>query len=127
MKPKIGPNIILAEKINRLFQEKRKPNGDRYTQTEVVAVSNGALSRVYLWELRKGTAANPGIHVIEFLAEFFEVPVDYFFENEAGPESQKRDELVDRIALRSAQLNEDDKEAVMHMIKSILRTRRKKS
>lgn len=127
MKPKVKANKILGEKIDRLFQEYRNPNGDRYTQAEVIAASQGMLSRVYLWELRRGTAANPSMQVIEYLARFFDVPVTYFFENEAKPRNEKQDVLVDRIALRSAQLDETDKEAVIHMIESILRTRKKKS
>src|SRR5258706_42082 len=71
-----------AAKLNRLFKEKRKPDGTLYTQTEVVENTKGVLTRVYLWKLRTGRASNPGLQVIRALAEFFGVDPSYFFVND---------------------------------------------
>ena len=49
----------LAEKLKRLFEEVRKPDGKRYTQTEMVAATKGVLTRVHLWKLRNGTSPTP--------------------------------------------------------------------
>jgi len=117
-----------ATKLNRLFEEKRKPDGSPYTQTEVVESAKGILTRVYLWKLRKGTATNPGLHVIQALAKFFGVAPSYFLENEVlrtehSKRNQKRDAVVDRIALRSSQLDDKGKQAVIYMIESILKSK----
>lgn len=116
-----------AAKLNRLFEEKRKPDGTRYTQTDVVEGTKGVLTRVYLWKLRKGSATNPGLHVVQALANFFGVGPSYFFEGnegktEASKEEQKRDELMDQIALRSVELDNEGKQAVLFMIETILKS-----
>ena len=105
------------------LKKKRKPDGTPYTQTEVVESAQGILTRVYLWKLRKGTASNPGLHVIQALAKFFGVAPSYFLENEVlrteySKRNQKRDAVVDRIALRSSQLDDKGKQAVLYMIES---------
>jgi len=118
-----------ARKLNRLFEEKRRPDGRQYTQIEVVESAKGILTRVYLWRLRKGTASNPGLHVIQALAKFFDVSPSYFLENAATKTEyfkkiEKRDALVDRIALRSSQLDNRGKQAVLYMIESILKSKK---
>src|SRR5574340_513780 len=118
-----------AAKLNRLFEEKRKPDGTRYTQTEVVEGTKGVLTRVYLWKLRKGSATNPGLHVVQALANFFGVEPSYFFggnegKTEASKEEQKRDKLMDQIALRSVELNNEGKQAVLFMIETILKSKK---
>ncbi len=75
---------IFAEKLEKLFDEVRKPNGSKYTQTEVVEGTDGVLTRVYLWKLRKGHATNPGFHIIKALADFFHVDTNYFTQDEAS-------------------------------------------
>jgi transcriptional regulator with XRE-family HTH domain len=78
----------LAEKLEKLFEEVRKPDGSKYTQTEVVEGTNGVLTRVYLWKLRKGHATNPGFHIIKALADFFGVDTNYFSQDEENPEDK---------------------------------------
>src|SRR4030066_1847779 len=72
----------LADKLEKLFDEVRKPDGSKYTQTEVVEGTNGVLTRVYLWKLRTGRATNPGFQIIKAIADFFDVDINYFSENE---------------------------------------------
>ena len=55
------PKDNLAEKLEKLFTEVRKPDGSKYTQTEVVEGTNGLLTRVYLWKLRTRTCYQPRI------------------------------------------------------------------
>lgn len=68
-----------AVKLNRLFDEKRKPNGDRYSKKEVVE-SSPALSRLILWRLETGQTTKPSYEVVKALADFFEVTPGYFFD-----------------------------------------------
>ncbi len=118
-----------AKKLRRLFEEIRKPDGTQYTQTEVVENTKGVLTRVYLWKLLTGRATNPSLRVIQVLAEFFGVDPNYFFDNEEmkeilATESREQDAFIEQIALRSPELDDDAKKAVLHMIESILKSRK---
>lgn len=115
-----------AAKLNRLFEEKTKPDGSPYSQTEVIAKTKDVLSRVQLWKLRTGQAVNPGIQVIQALANFFKVQPSYFFESEdveADEQEQKRNKFIEQVALRSSDLDENGKQAVLFMIDSILKSK----
>lgn len=116
-----------AIKLNRLFAEKRKPDGTQYTQTEVAEASKGLLNRVYIWRLRKGKAPNPGMREIQFLASFFGVDPSYFFERDELKavrviETLKRDNMINQIALRSSELSDRGKQTILLMIDSLLKS-----
>jgi transcriptional regulator with XRE-family HTH domain len=116
-----------AAKLNRLFEEKRKLDGSSYTQMEVIAKTKKVLSRVQLWKLRTGQADNPGIQVVQALADFFGVEPSYFFGHESperDEQAQKQHEFVEQVALRSYDLDENGKQAVIFMIDSILKSKK---
>jgi len=118
-----------AEKLKRLFREKRKPDGTQYTQTEVIENANGVLTRVYLWKLLTGRASNPGFRVIQVLAKFFGVDPNYFFESDEikttpAIDNQKQDAFLDQIALRAPELDDDAKQAVLLVIEAILKSKK---
>jgi transcriptional regulator with XRE-family HTH domain len=75
-------NNSFAEKLERLFQEKTKPDGTPYTPSDILDATHGFLTRAYLWKLRTGNATNPGLKVIQGLADAFGVHPGYFFEND---------------------------------------------
>jgi transcriptional regulator with XRE-family HTH domain len=118
-----------ATRLNHLFEVKRKLDGSQYSQTEVIEGTNGVLNRVYLWKLRTGRASNPSLQMIQALAGFFGVEPSYFFEGEDAridltQEREKRDQLVDQIALRSSELDNAGKQAVLYMIESIMKSKK---
>jgi transcriptional regulator with XRE-family HTH domain len=125
----IDPNNFAA-KLNCLFEEKRKPDGTRYSQKEVFESAPGVLNRLYLWRLRKGKAFRPSYPVVKALADFFDVPPSYFFENGEivadVVEDEDQNNLVQQIALRSAGLDKDGKQAVLFMIESIIKSKKTK-
>ncbi len=116
-----------AEKLQKLFDTVTKPDGTKYTKDEVIQGSKGAITRVYLWQLRTGRAVNPGYHVILALADFFKVDPTYFFEdNEKEIQSiddANRNNVVNQITLRSTKLDNDSQKAVLLMIDSILKSK----
>lgn len=114
-----------ALRLNRLFKEKRKPDGKSYSQTEVLNGLQGVLTRVYLWRLRKGLALNPSFQVIAGLADFFAVNPSYFFESDQPPavEGQPKD-LVYEIGLRSSRLDPERQQMVLLMIEAILNSKK---
>ena len=119
----------LAEKLERLFDEVRKPDGSKYSQTEVIEGTKGVLTRVYLWKLRTGRAMNPGFHVIKAISDFFGVEPSYFFETSeeesSTPDSSKPDdEMVKKILLRSNKLDDAGRKAILDMIDYILTTQK---
>ncbi len=119
----------LADKLDRLFQSVRSPDGDEYTYAEVVAGINArgiaTTSDTYLCDLRNGTKDNPRIKHLEAIAEFFGVPVTYFLD---GDESAARlyaqlaalpvqnNAGMQRIMLRAVDLSEDTLNAVAQIL-----------
>lgn len=115
-----------ALRLNRLFKEKRKPDGKPYSQTEVLDGLKGVLTRVYLWRLRKGLALNPSFQVISGLADFFAVSPGYFFESDrpdALVAGQPKD-LAYEIGLRSSRLDPEAQQMVLFMIDSIMKSKK---
>jgi transcriptional regulator with XRE-family HTH domain len=121
-------NNSFAEKLDRLFKEKKKSDGTQYSPTEVLEATRGVLTRVYLWKLRKGQASNPSLKVIQALAGFFGVHPSYFFENdEMKGEPVKGSQQKDlEVALRSSGLDDDGQKAVLLMIESIKKSKSKR-
>jgi transcriptional regulator with XRE-family HTH domain len=118
-----GKESIFAEKLEKLFEEVRKPGGSKHTQTEVIAATNGVLTRVYLWKLRTGRAVNPGFHIIKALADFFGVDTDYFSKEQtvAGEENIKPvGRYVAEIQARAVKLDEKARKAVLDLMDFIL-------
>ncbi|MEY9846345.1 transcriptional regulator with XRE-family HTH domain [Streptacidiphilus sp. BW17] len=78
----------LAGKINHLFDTIRRRDGHEYSNTHVAAAIAEAgvttISQSYIWQLRKGEKTNPTINHLQALADFFGVPVAYFFDDEVA-------------------------------------------
>jgi transcriptional regulator with XRE-family HTH domain len=118
-----------SEKLNRLVEEKRKPDGKPYSQTEIIEGTKSVLTRVYLWKLRTGRASNPGYHIIQAIADFFGVDPSYFFEGEEKKLEEMEftaaeNDLVSKISLRSTMLDDEGKKIILGMIDYILKSQR---
>jgi transcriptional regulator with XRE-family HTH domain len=100
-------------KLNQLFEERRKPNGKRYTQTEFIRGIDGMITRVYLWKLRTGRATNPSYDVLKAIAGFFDVEVSYFFVDNG-------DEILSHIVKGAAQLDETRRRQVQALVEQLL-------
>jgi transcriptional regulator with XRE-family HTH domain len=117
----------LAEKIDLLFKTFKKPDGSQYTYQEVEEGTNKAITGAYVWKLRTGRAKNPSYKVLKVLSDFFQVPVSFFFEEEVSEEylqdlklaTQLREAGVQHIALRTGDLDEAGKRAVLEMIEYV--------
>jgi transcriptional regulator with XRE-family HTH domain len=124
----------LAEKIDRLFTAIRPEGRREYSYEEVSAGIRqrgiAPVSNTTLWELRTGKLDNPKMRTIEALADFFGVPVTYFFNNE--PEAARiyaqlallpahEDRAVQRIALRAADLSADTLEMLGQIVEQVRR------
>lgn len=94
----------LADKIDRLFDVIRRANGEQYSHEDVARAcresSGESFSATYLWQLRTGRRDNPTKRHLEALANFFQVPLTYFFDEQIGAEIDS--ELKFLGALRNA-------------------------
>jgi transcriptional regulator with XRE-family HTH domain len=109
-----------TEKLNMLFEMKRKSDGSKYSQEDVIQGTNGVLTRAYLWKLRTGRAKNPGFTIVQALADFFDVNINYFRTDESQPEviveKSLRDKLLDEMSLRASMHSDDTIKAIISMM-----------
>jgi transcriptional regulator with XRE-family HTH domain len=100
---------LFGERLNSLFATRPDPaTGEPYSLRDVSEGTNSVVSRAYLSTLRRGGVAMPGLHIIEALARFFDVPTGYFLGHDTGnvpgarPPSDDADETDEDAALRLA-------------------------
>jgi transcriptional regulator with XRE-family HTH domain len=117
-------NRSFAAKLEHLFTTRLRIDGRRYTQDEVVQGCDGALTRVYLWKLRTGRATNPSMRVVQALADFFSVGVDYFSLSEddtdtSGPPAVG-DPIVRHMAEKFSQLDDRGRRVFLNLLDYVL-------
>jgi len=119
-----------ALRLKRLFDEKRKADGTKYSQTEVLDGLCGAITRAYLWKLSNGHASNPSMQVVRSLADFFGVDPGYFFERDAprvaSTEDHTQNDRARQILNKSSQLDPEEQDTVLLMIEAMLKLKRSK-
>ena len=75
-------DMSFAAQLQRLFDSYRREDGKRYTAKEVADEisyrGRVQVSKSYLYELLKGQKTSPSLTLVQALAEFFEVNLDYF-------------------------------------------------
>ncbi|MCX4749962.1 helix-turn-helix domain-containing protein [Kitasatospora sp. NBC_01287] len=128
-----GSTTTLAEKIDGLFRVVRRPNREQYSHEEVAKACREAtgetFSATYLWQLRTGRRDNPTKRHLEALAQFFQVPVAYFFDDDQGAVIAQelellgalRDAGVRSVALRAVNLSPEGVGTISDMIDVIAR------
>lgn len=122
----------LADRINWLFRNVKPEGQDReYSGRDVVSgvQSRGTeLSNSHLSELRRGAKSNPTLRVLQGLAEFFEVKVAFFFDDDVAREveadvalrSAMRDAQVRDLAFRVAGLAPNQRDAMYRLLSRTL-------
>jgi transcriptional regulator with XRE-family HTH domain len=124
-----APPLTLAGKLDLLFRTRHPSGRDEYTYEEVAEgirqLGGPTIAITQLWQLRTGKQTNPRKSQLEAIAAFFKVPVSYFFEdNEETARLHARLELlaamrnndVERIALRAADLSPETLRAIAQII-----------
>lgn len=107
----------LARKINFLFDNFRKPNGDRYTFSEVEQRSGGEVDQSWLWKLAHGQVTRPGLRVLKAISDFFEIDSNFWFD-ELDEHSLTRVKQ-DVLALRAINLSPEALQIVLNLIESL--------
>lgn len=126
MAEKETPHI--TERLNWLFENVRKPDGSKYTnqevedETEALGLRVGATA---VWKIRNGQTQNPGYLTLRSLANLFRVPVTFFYdgilsvEEEARLKSNPAVLSPNEIALRTIELDESQRQAVLAVIEAM--------
>ncbi|MER6302471.1 XRE family transcriptional regulator [Kitasatospora sp. NPDC001539] len=128
-----GEATGLSARIEALFNTVRRPDREQYTNEEVARACREAtgesFSTTYLWQLRTGRRDNPTKRHLEALAQFFQVPPAYFFDERQGAEIAKelallgalRDAGVRSLALRAVGLSPEGLDTVSELVDVIAR------
>ena len=123
--------MTFADKLNALFESKPDPSRGVPWTTKAVAqgvtAAGGQLSAPYLSQLRTGRRAKVSVDVVVGLAKWFNVPVDYFVEDEDYAEMVRStdsgipDDEVVEIAYRSANLSHESRVRVLELAERLRR------
>ena len=119
---------VIAERLQYLFENKRKPDGKKYSYREAIraieASGGASISVGYLSQLVNGVRTNPMMDAIQGLAKFFGVPLSYFDEHEDTEETNEQLKLVaalqhagvQDVAMRTVGLPPESVKLVLSMI-----------
>lgn len=69
----------LTERVQYLFEVRRRPDGSCYSINDIVAASKGMAAKSNLHYIKNGDNTNPTYETLIALALFFKVPIGYFF------------------------------------------------
>ncbi|GAB3492129.1 helix-turn-helix domain-containing protein [Amycolatopsis cihanbeyliensis] len=121
----------LAQKLDHLLTVVHPADRGPYSYEEVAqaikAKDGPTISAAYIWQLRKGLRDNPTKHHLEALADFFGVPVAYFFDDaqakliddEIEILQAMRDAEVRDVALRTMKLSPEARRSVVNIISEL--------
>lgn len=125
--PSSDPGVI-ARRLQYLFENKRRPDGKKYSYREVIRAMEDAggpsISVGYLSQLVTGVRTNPNMDAMQGLSLVFEVPLSYFDAHENTEETNEQLKLVaalqhagvQDVAMRTVGLPPESIELVLSMI-----------
>jgi transcriptional regulator with XRE-family HTH domain len=115
--------VDIAKRLDLLFRTVTKKGGKEHSYREIEELAGGATSSTTIWKLRTGRTQNPSLKTLQALGTAFQVPVAFFFDEDLTPEDVPRyrhqyrsEQMVEQIALRSYDLDDEGKQAVLNMI-----------
>lgn len=118
----------LAQKVDWLFDLRRGAHGRPFTYGQVQRATGNRITASYVWKLRTGAMRNPGLSALEALADFFEVPLDYFADGgeyleesiriarDASGTTNGRQDALQRLADHASGLSDNGLRAVLEMV-----------
>lgn len=121
-----GPHDTFGTRLRRLFDSVRREDGSKYTPREVaeeITRRGHRLSKSYVYTLLKDES-EPSHALVQALAEFFEVPLDFFSNSERGRDLNRQyqvlaslgDHNVRQIAFRAQNLSPEQLQSVLDYI-----------
>lgn len=121
----------IANRIDLLFKTITKSDGSQYSYREVEELAGRAVTSTSIWKARTGKTNKPSQRLLQALSQAFQVPVSCFLDENvssadiANYRAQYHSEkMVEQIALRSADLGDEGKEAILNMINFVRKAQR---
>jgi transcriptional regulator with XRE-family HTH domain len=124
----------LGERLRHLVATYHPRDRGPYSYREIAQAINRhhgdhAISHVYVAQLCKGERANPTVRHLEMLANFFNVPMAYFFDDVVAEKINAeidmiaafRDAGVRDVALRVAGLSPLGRDVIRDMVENVSR------
>jgi transcriptional regulator with XRE-family HTH domain len=114
--------VDIAKRVDLLFKT-IKPGDREYSYRGVRERAGGAISSTAIWKVRKGQITNPSQRLLSALSRAFQVSVDFFSDEDvteedvsAYQEQYHSEQMVEQIALRASELDDEGKQVVLDMI-----------
>jgi transcriptional regulator with XRE-family HTH domain len=114
----------LSSLITALYPDERRRPGYARLARSIRETTGGTISATYLWELTTGRKRNVTLEQLAVLAEFFGVPLEYFFNDEVSRRVNTqltlalalRDTRVRSLALRAEGLSPGSLDALLTIV-----------
>ena len=113
----------ITKRIDTLFKTITKLDGSQYSYREVEELAGRAVTSTSIWKARIGKTKSPSQRLLQALSQAFQVPVSYFLDDDVSPADidnyraqYSSEKMVEQIALRSAELDDEGKKAILGMI-----------
>lgn len=124
---RVAETEMFAVKLQRLLDTHRNAEGSKLTPAQVasdVSQRGHKVSKSYLYDLLSGKKDEPSHNLVQALAEYFDVSLDYFADSERGRELARQYEIlaslgesnVQQIVHRAKKLSPDGLKAVLDYI-----------
>lgn len=98
----------LAARLEHLFQTVPRRDGTRkYSNARAadeLTASGVAVTGHYLRMLRNGERTNPSAKLLHALSVLFEVPMDYFFDDQVAARTDSQMETISAVRMRRARM-----------------------
>ncbi len=115
----------ISAKINYLFENYRKPNGQKYNYLEVEALSEGIVHNSWLSRVATGHSPRPSLWSLKALSKIFGVEPGFWFKDleewileQAHKKEQLENPEIQQIALRANNLSPQEKQVLLDLIDS---------
>uniref|UniRef100_UPI003F496840 hypothetical protein n=1 Tax=Nocardia suismassiliense TaxID=2077092 RepID=UPI003F496840 len=119
----------LTALIEALYPDERTRPGYIRLAQEISETTDGSISGTYLWELATGKKRNLTLEQLDVLAEFFEVPPEFFFNDEVAERvsnqlklaTSLRDAKIRSLVRRAEGLSTTAMDSILTMVNEVRR------
>lgn len=115
----------MAEKLNYLFENFRKSNGQKYSYLEVENLTQGKVHNSWLSRAASGQSPRPSLRSLKALNDVFGVDPGFWFkdlqewlEEQEAKNNPSQDIQSQQIAMRASELSPDAQEVILDLIES---------
>ena len=126
---------LISEKLDWLFTNIHHPDGREYMYSEIQDETERRGRKItasYIGKLRRGEQENPAWDVISVLAQVFDVPITFFYQQQMNEDELERikiaailqEERVGEIALKARNLSPAQRQTILDVIDGMVDSKR---